>query len=246
MRKNGLKGLFWGILVILIGVLYLLFNFGVLPIEWKPVILSWQMLLIVIGITQFYYHHYSLGIATFLFGVFFLFPKFAPLVGLPYSAATFHNVFWPVVIIFVGLLMITHHNCHKCTHRQYMSGCHGSSMSHSHKDKGDGRIDYHLIMNGIDEIFLEPVFRGGEIQTVMGGIKLDLRKTTLPEGETTLEINAICGGADIIVPEDWHIEVVTDSFLGAFEDKRIGNGTYIDRKLVIKANMILGGGSIRC
>jgi predicted membrane protein len=101
-------------------------------------------------------------------------------------------------------------------------------------------------MNGIDEIFLEPVFRGGEINNVMGGMKLDLRKTTLPEGVTTLEVDVICGGVDIIVPEDWYVEVVVDSFLGGFEDKRAGNGTFADRKLIIKVNAILGGGDIRC
>lgn len=246
MKIHDLKSLFWGVLIVLVGVIYLLFNFGVLPVEWKSVILSWQMLLILIGVTQFCYRHYSLGIATFVFGALFLFPKLAPLIGLSYSSVTFHNVFWPVVIIFVGLLIITH-RCHHChAHRQYLSGWRGHHAQYPYQDRKDGRVNYHLIMNGIDEIFLEPVFRGGEINNVMGGMKLDLRKTTLPEGVTTLEVDVICGGVDIIVPEDWYVEVVVDSFLGGFEDKRAGNGTFADRKLIIKVNAILGGGDIRC
>ncbi len=36
-----------GGLIIIAGVLALLFNIGVLPLAWKSIVLSWQMLLIL-------------------------------------------------------------------------------------------------------------------------------------------------------------------------------------------------------
>jgi Predicted membrane protein len=99
-------------------------------------------------------------------------------------------------------------------------------------------------MNGIDEIFLEPVFYGGEISTIMGGAKLDLRRTTLPEGDTTLKISSICGGVTLLLPLDWNVKVNSDSILGGFGDHRRTNGVNNDRRLIIDASFILGGGSI--
>ena len=101
-------------------------------------------------------------------------------------------------------------------------------------------------MNGVDEIFLGPVFRGGEINAIMGGVKLELRKTTLPEGETLLKIDSIFSGVSLLIPEDWPVEIRTESLLGTFADNRPSNGQYVDRKLIIDANLILSGGEIKC
>jgi len=42
------------ILLIMVGGLFLAFDSGILSSQFKPIILSWQMLLIVIGIYSFF------------------------------------------------------------------------------------------------------------------------------------------------------------------------------------------------
>ena len=245
MRRFYIHRLVWGGLVLLAGVLYLLFNIGALPLVWKPIILSWQMLLILIGIIHITRRHYFGAVLFTAIGVIFLLPQLSVVFGFTYSSTLLHSIIWPLVIILVGVLMITHishHDCN-CDHHH----CHGNHHHRGiHKGNNDGRIDYNLIMNGVDEIFLDPVFRGGEINIIMSGVKLDLRKTTLPEGETGLKVDSIMGGVSLFIPENWCVEVRSDSLLGSFYDNRSSNGKYVDRKLVIDSNLILSGGEIKC
>jgi len=242
MEKRNCSGLLWGGLVVLAGSIYLLFNIGVLPIVWKPVFLSWQMLLITIGILQLMHRHYFGAVLFSAVGIIFLLPQLSALLGFSYSASLLHAIIWPSVIILLGVLMMTNpfirHDNRHCWK--------GHKQQCSRKLNENGQIDYNLVMTGVEEIFLGPVFRGGAINTIMGGLKLDLRKTTLPEGETVLKLDSICGGVTLLIPEDWPVEIRIESIAGGFADNRVSNGTYVDRKLVIIANFVLGGGEIRC
>ena len=50
MERNGSRSVITGGVIVLIGVVYLLFNLGILPPEWKSIIISWQGLLILLGL----------------------------------------------------------------------------------------------------------------------------------------------------------------------------------------------------
>jgi hypothetical protein len=79
-------------------------------------------------------------------------------------------------------------------------------------------------------------------------VKLDLRRTELPEGETILKIDSVFGGVEIYAPDGWDIEVRTESIFGGFVDRRLPGAkrSYDDgRRLVIRASNIFGGGEIK-
>lgn len=239
MGKRSFRVPIFGIIVILAGFLYLLFNIGALPAIWKPVILSWQTLLIILGLSGLFHRNYFVGFTMAVFGVVFILPKAANAAGFYYSSATMNNIIWPLVIILIGLAIVLHRN-HRCCHKEH-------TFHHGHKTMiKEGIVDYNLIMNGLDEIYLGPEFKGGEINTVMGGLKLDLRKTALPVGDTTLKINSVMGGVTLLISEDWPVEIHDRSLLGNFSDKRPSNGSYVDRRLIIEADLLMGGGVIEC
>ncbi len=54
-------------------------------------------------------------------------------------------------------------------------------------------------------------FRGGTIDTWYGGGVIDLRGATLDPAGATLQVRAVFGGGQIVVPEDWQ---VTSQFVG--------------------------------
>lgn len=230
----------FGIMVILAGLVYLLFNIGVLPAIWKPVVLSWEALLILLGVGGLFHRSYFFGFTMTLLGVVFLMPKVAAAAGFCYSSTTMSNMIWPIVIILLGVAIVLHKS--HCCHRTQFS--HYRHMRRTMMK--EGRVDYNLIMNGVDEIYLGPEFKGGEINTIMGGMKLDLRKTTLPLGDTILKISSIMGGVTLLIPEDWPVEIHNGSFLGGFTDKRPSNGMYVDRRLIIETDLLMGGGTIEC
>lgn len=237
MERSNSKNFVLGTVFIAVGVIYLLSNLGLFPEAWKSIIVSWQSLILLWSAIAIYKHHYVSGLVLAIIGIWFLMPELSPILGFSYSEATLHATFWPVIIIAIGLLIIFHRHNHHRFH-------HNSCRMKSNIGSKDGKVDYNLVMNGIDEIFLEPVFYGGEISTIMGGAKLDLRRTTLPEGDTTLKISSICGGVTLLLPLDWNVKVNSDSILGGFGDHRSTNGVNNDRRLIIDASFILGGGSI--
>lgn len=64
-------------------------------------------------------------------------------------------------------------------------------------------------------------FRGGDITAIMGGGQLDLRLATIPPGEEAiLDIVAVMGGVEIIVPSNWEVSTPILPFMGGVEDKR--------------------------
>ncbi|MCI1682663.1 MAG: LiaF-related protein [Bacteroides sp.] len=246
MKNKMFRRSFWGGLFILVGVLYLLFNVGALSIVWKPIVFSWQMFLVVLGVIWFFTHRYFWGVLIAAIGVISLLPQLSEVMGFDYSQTMLSGILWPLVIIFFGIMIITHSFTHHHLHERW---CRGNFKRQAMgKTDMDGKIDYNYIFSGLDEIFLRPVFRGGEINTICGGVKLDLRKTSLPEGDTVLEINSICGGVELWVPQNWTVEIRPQSFLGGFADRR-GYSAEVketDRKLIIVASLIMGGGDVRC
>lgn len=239
MERNDSRSVVTGTIILVVGILCLLFNMGILPIEWKDTIISWPSLLILLGIIGICRRGYVGGILLIILGVFFLLPNLSVLLGFSYSAVALHSMIWPALMIAAGLLIIFHR------HRHHYNNCnHHQNSPSDHTDSKGGKVDYNLMMNGIDEVFFEPVFRGGDINTIMGGAKLDLRRTSLPEGDTVLKISSLCGGVTLLLPLDWNVEIHNHAILGGFADHRCGNGEYVDRRLIIKASFIFGGGSI--
>ncbi len=49
-------------------------------------------------------------------------------------------------------------------------------------------------------------FRGGSLSCLYGGGVLDLRDATLAPGGATLHVEALNGGAQILIPETWRLE----------------------------------------
>lgn len=88
--------------------------------------------------------------------------------------------------------------------------------------------------------------KGGTIQNSFGGTVIDLRRTTLPEGETFLDIDCTFGGIEIYVPSDWKVVFRCTTCLGGCQDKRFGGGM-IDqnRILVIRGDLTFGGIDIK-
>ena len=81
-------------------------------------------------------------------------------------------------------------------------------------------------------------FRGGRLECWYGGGVLDLRDATLaPEG-ATLQVRAVFGGGQIVVPSDWKV-VSTVQGMGGLQDIRDAKGYAADApELVIEGVLI--------
>ena len=56
-----------------------------------------------------------------------------------------------------------------------------------------------------------------KIFAIMGGVDLDLRDAVIAPGLTEIEIIAVMGGVNLVVPPDVRVECVGSAFMGAFD-----------------------------
>lgn len=244
-NRSRTGGLLLGMILVIAGLFLLSFGIGLIPAGWKSAFVSWQMLLIVIGIIEICKHHFVWGITVAGLGSFFFIPRLIKSYPASWDIdGSFLSVYWPALLVILGVVIILgviirpRREPGRCGHNKH-------ERIKMEADSKEGVIDYSLLFTGAEHVFLEPVFRGGQISTVCAGMELDLRRAELPEGTTYLKISTVMGGVEIKVPEDWYIEIKNESVLGGLSDKRYNRGeSNPDRKLVIIASCVLGGAEL--
>ena len=255
MRNNRIKlsSIVCGLLIVAAGVLLFAFNAGILEPEYKRIVFSWQMLLIALGfVFLFSRHKWTAGIVLILVGGFFM------------QRLNIENINffiqngWAIGLIVAGILIIckTIWGKHFFVLNFESSGTEKRRHHHRHKHSHDwtnhdtvsGRIDYNSVFSGRQVKCDNKIFRGGEINSVFGGIELDLSDAQLAEGTNYLELNSVFGGIVLYVPVEWKIELRQTQVFGSFVDNRPKPGFDVDenRILIIEANSVFGGGEIKC
>jgi len=232
------KGILFGLLLVIAGVLFLSFNFNWINPVWRPILFSWPMILIVIGVVGFTKNNLLMSLFWLVLGLFFLLPRIAAAFPGSFTGidGDFAQTYWPLLLILLGLCFIF-----RIILGRNMK-CDGKHHYHSDSVKGvNGTIDKRVVFGGSESIFLDPVFNGGTISAIFGGVVLDLRKTALPEGETCLDIDAIFGGVELFIPGDWVVETRLQTIMGGVEDKRLISHPDHTRKLVLRGDLMFGG-----
>ena len=80
---------------------------------------------------------------------------------------------------------------------------------------------------------------------ILGGSKLDLRQAVIKGEEAILDVFAMWGGIEIIVPRTWGVVVHGTPILGAFEDKSEQPREQGSPRLIVRGTAIMGGVEIK-
>jgi hypothetical protein len=238
------------IIIIMVGIALLLHQLGMLPHDFMPHI--WPAVFILAGILAVINATSSkllYGVirgtkvgsdkvlkkdpaATVLFGVALM----AVGVVLELNArGMIHvgwEVFWPLVIIGVGASMLWRHARPATGHQQD-----GESSE-------EYPFDLNFVFSGTDRQVYDKDFKGGRINAVFGGFKLDLLHADIRSGPAVLEVNAVFGGGEVRIPDSWAVEIQGSSMFGAMEDKTRRyqpDPTQPVKTLVIKGAVVFGG-----
>lgn len=234
MANTGVdKRITFGIILILIGGLFLLNTLDIIDFRVSKVIFSFPFILFIIGLLIMINSGNKVlgGILTGV-GFFWLLPRVFP--ELDYGP----GLILPLLFILLGIYMIFKHS-------QKKSGD-GHTLS-DEKLKKD-MIDDVAIFGGGNKVIYSDNFRGGSITAIFGGSEIDLTNCKLADGTSVLDIIAIFGGSTIIVPKEWNIQLNVTPLFGGFSNKalKIPN-LEIDksRTLIIKGVAIFGGGEVK-
>jgi len=210
-----------GIIIVLLGVLTLLNNFGYTDISlgsiirtyWPVILLIWAASLfkdLFAGFNQGRNENVSTSwgqlissLVIFVIGIIFLGRN---LELFEADLSLFWRMFWPVIIILFGI--------------SFMRG-----KTNSESGKG-----HWAFMGGI-EVGKTPFdLKSGNYYALMGGIDIDLTKANMPKGKTMLDLTAVMGGIDIIVPKDINIVCEGTALLGGIEFLKESTGGIISTK----------------
>jgi predicted membrane protein len=234
-----MKKFAFGFIVVLAGLLLLAFNFDIFPYDWKHIIFSWQMLLIAIGaVSLITSEGRGPGVILLVIGGFFLLPELVDF-HIP-----FVKLFWPVMLIIIGVLILFGRGHDRRFRRHWH---HRMPMDDPDSKLDEGYIREDNIFSGSKHKFAHQEFKGGRISNVFGGTEIDLSQATLAEGRNELMVECIFGGVTLIVPSDWKVILQISTVLGGFQDKRafIKEVSDSTRVLVIRGSAIFGGGEIK-
>lgn len=222
-----------GAILIIIGGLFLLRSFDILPFEITHVIFSWRFIIFIIGIILLINSSNKvLGVIFTAIGGIFLFPKIFPDIDVD------GRLIFGLVIIALGIYVIL-----KSTGSKFQSKFIGSQTSVS-----QDFVDDVAIFGGGEKVINSNNFKGGSVTAIFGGSEIDLTSCKLAEGNNVLNITAIFGGSTIIVPRDWNILLNVTPIFGGFSNKiRREPNQVIDQSktLVIKGVAMFGGGEIK-
>ncbi|GEP91400.1 Cell wall-active antibiotics response 4TMS YvqF [Chitinophaga terrae (ex Kim and Jung 2007)] len=254
-----------GVILILIGAGLLLRNMNLDLPYW---LFSWQMIVIVVGLVLGFKHNFRPGgwIPVVVIGTIFL---LGDIYSWPYNSARF---IWPVVLIGVGISVLISKNCDlpkKRIKSENFSDVDPSVYSDPYKNyykekykdwsntgDTDGKratfssedvLNVSAIFGSVNKIVTSKNFRGGDVSSVFGGVELNLMKAEL-NGTAVLDVNAIMGGCEIIVPANWKVKVDITTILGGVDDTRPVQFMQDDDSknvLVLTGSCIFGGVEIR-
>jgi predicted membrane protein len=158
----------------------------------------------------------------------------------------FWELIWPAIIIFVGakLIMQTRGKRRDAQSTPPSPG----DMPPRPTASGSGRVSLSSIFGNSQRASNDRPFRGGDMTSIVGGTRLDLRQATIePGGEAVIDVFTIMGGHEIWVPPGWTVVSEVIPVLGSVEDKRLPaiDATPVSSeaqpRLVLQGLVMLGG-----
>ncbi len=240
-QKKTMQGrVVFGVTFVVIGLFFLFANLDIdLLGVWRDAVISFPMLCVLFGLVFLVRKRWFAGLTIFGLGIFLILPL------LPYDVVPvgFCGKWWPVLLIYYGAMMLLFRKVSvpESKENRQIDNMQTTDVTFDEV----GKIRCRVSCNGERQIYNESVLKGGNIDVNMGGLELNLRNTTLPEGETVLNINVRLGGVSLLVPNNWNVEIQT-SGLGGFADKRTGIVTAeANKKLVLVVKAFMGGGEVR-
>ena len=250
-----MKKVIAGILIVLVGT-FLLFNkLGYFIPPVYPIVISWQMLLIAIGIVMLadkHSDHKTAGLVLILIGTLFLLPKIPPYPSIG-------GFIIPLIIIAIGIAFIIKASTRKKKIKDNDTWC----IEHHNWGKHFKDFEKNVTKNSGDVVHKEYVFAGSKekwtegklknvlIESVFSGVEIDFTQAELADDikvAACIRVKSVFSGVILYVPEDWNIMVQKTGAFGGFVDNRPNRVLQIssNKLVILELEAVFGGGEIRC
>ena len=230
LRPRRHSGMIPGIILIVVGTLFLLDHMGIIRAElyW----IYWPLTLVAIGIARVFRP------GERVMGTGFI------LVGTVLQLHELHltnlswNAIWPLLLIFAGVQIIWS--------RFGRPGLPQATVASG----GTDTLNEYALFGGVERRVNVNNFRGGSITAIFGGVEVDFRSADIEGEEANIFVEAIFGGVEITVPERWIVTFQGQSVFAGYSDETRqplpdAPGAPPRKMLVLHGRAVFGGISVK-
>lgn len=236
-NRSALGGrFFFGALVVMVGILFLLNSTGVVDLDW--LLNWWPSLIILYGVWRLVANRFR---RLFWPIVLIVIGAFLQLGQLGFDISW--DRYWPVALIAVGILILGGGLRRRSRRRRHSTTGPNSSTIidvdvSTSQDADDDTL--HAVVGSQDRV-ISGDFQSGSINVVMGSGTLDMRDARIVDRPATLEVSVVIGEVKIRVPADWNVRIVNSIQVGEAEDIRARQNNDDNPDLIVKGSLKMGG-----
>lgn len=246
-RKSD-KRFYFGVILIGMGLVLILEKLNLIPDSVVDVLISFPMLLIVIGSFSYIGGNMRAGILLMVAGGLFLIPRFLD----DESERLLRNITFPLLLVALGMVLLLRQR-NGINNSRFNLNFHKSNPAEPEmeiiNDTSHNTFDDFVIFGGREIFINSQAFAGGKATSIFGGMEFDLRKATMGPGGAVIDCVSVFGGCGFKIPMDWNVRNEVTTLFGAFTDKRgeTFNERYYDpsKTVVIKGVSIFGGVEVK-
>jgi predicted membrane protein len=230
-NRDRYSGLIPGAIILAIGTIFLLNNLGI--VRAGHFFQFWPLFLVFAGLVKLANpNRRAWGLILLFFGVLLQLNQ----LGIGHFS---WSEMWPIVLIAAGAMAM-------------WSALQARKMTEGlHANHADPRttLNESAIFGGVQKRLNGKEFRGGQLQSLFGGIEIDLRDAEIAEDEAVLYANAVFGGIELRVPETWFVAARGQGVFGGFTDSTRytgpGDPDKPKKTLIVMGMAVFGGVEIR-
>ena len=209
-----MKGrIFFGIIVVVVGVLLLLMALDLVAIDGIGELLLYvPSLFILWGLYLLVAQRFKRALGPIVL------IAIAAVVQLMLLDVLKWDYVWPIAIILIGVAIIaggSGYRGRRRRERRRREQRHAKPDAHA---SSEGNLDISVTMSEVDERNRSKEFQGGEISCVMGRVKLDLTEAEIVEPPARIHVDIVMGGVEILVPDHWIVQNDFARTMGEVED----------------------------
>jgi hypothetical protein len=238
------RGLFTGLFIIAIGLIFLLDQEGVVSADYM-FRFFWPAILIFFGLEAALCREGGnrriFGIVMTAIGVLLLVSKF----GFLHIHIGFELI-WPLALIWAGVWTILH-AFRTRGGQNPMSGWFGPFIARMHQggvDPSESQFDLVAVFGGVKRRITSQNFKGGSVMTFCGGFHIDLTQANIEGDTATINASSCMGGGEIRVPYTWIVDMQGLPLFGGFVDETHQTeetDPAKKKRLLVKGTTLMGG-----
>lgn len=226
-----------GLFIVAFGTLFLLERSNY--VHFQKWVLSWETMVIAIGIVTLYKHRFQHFFGYLLVGVGTMF-----ILKDLYPNQIDTGLILPAIVILFGIITIL-----KATNLIGTKKCKSKNVifDETVDVTSESFIEATTFFGGVNKNVTSKNFQGGNFTTAFGGTEINLTKADI-QHPVTINATTIFGGMTLIVPSNWQVNSEITTIFGGVEDKRFVPGDHqidTNKTLTLKGSCVFGGVEIQ-